>query len=87
MDVGEALESITTAIDDLYVQDMRIDLEIYKSFVHVLEGQKRNLNERILPLEYEIPYSRWLFQYVFNTLDKTFVVESQEENIKSLGPR
>ena len=31
-------------------------------------------------------HAKWLYDYIFKTLDKSFTVESQEENLKFVGP-
>ena len=37
-------------------------------------------------IDNEIPFNRWLYNYIFATLDKTYIVETQEENLRELGP-
>ena len=33
-----------------------------------------------------MPHAKWLYEYIFKTLDKSFTVESQAENLKFVGP-
>ena len=39
-----------------------------------------------LKIDNEIPFNRWLYNYIFATLNKTYIVETQEENMRELGP-
>lgn len=38
-----------------------------------------------LTIENEVPFNQWLYNYVFITLDKRYIVETQEDNLKELG--
>ena len=44
------------------------------------------MNDLRLKVDSETPLGRWLYQYIFTTLDKSYIAETQVENLKELGP-
>ena len=44
------------------------------------------MNDLRLIVDSETPLGRLLFKYIFATLDKLYIVETQEENLRELGP-
>jgi len=45
----------------------------------------RALKETELKVKSEHSFGYWLYDYVFNTLDKSFIIEMQEENLRDMG--
>ena len=51
-----------------------------------IKTMKKKMNDLRLKVDSETPLGRWLYQYIFTTLDKSYIVETQVENLKELGP-
>ena len=43
------------------------------------------LEKKKLTIENEVPFNWWLYNYVFTTLYKKYIVEMQEDNLRELG--
>ena len=44
------------------------------------------MNDLRLTVDSETPFSRWLYKYIFATMDISYIVETQAENLRELGP-
>ena len=45
----------------------------------------RRAKRKQLQVHYEPPFTDWLYHYVYKTIGCTYVVETQEENLKDVG--
>ena len=74
--VNQALEQLTKA--DTYSRHC-IEATLLRSRESLLRNKLR--------IQSEAPFNKWLYDYIFGTLDKSYVVEMQECNLKDVGLR
>ena len=54
--------------------------------VKVLIGEgKREAKSKELVVNYEPPFTDWLYQYLHKRVGNDFIIESQEDNLKDIG--
>jgi len=78
-DIEEVMEDL---MSNLIVDSSSVTPEGIK--LAFTEGM-RVLRERELKVKSENSFGHWLYDYVFKTLDNSFIVETQEENLREVG--